>query len=167
MPHKRNPELCERVCGLARLLRGWLVASLENVALWHERDISHSSAERVILPDATTALYYMLDVMNYVLGGLEVYPRRMKENLALTRGLVFSGRVLVELAAAGAGREEAYEVVRRRARDVAAGRAKDLKTALAREPLVKKYLPGKKLSACFSVDYYLRHVDAIFKRAGL
>ncbi len=167
MPHKRNPELCERICGLARLLRGWLVAALENVALWHERDISHSSAERIIFPDATTTVYYMLDVMNYVLEGLDVYPRRMKENLAATRGLIFSGRVLVELAAAGASREEAYDVVQRQAKRVAAGRAKDLRTALAREPLVKKYLPGKKLSDCFRVEYFLRHVDDIFKRAGL
>ena len=167
MPHKRNPELCERICGLARLLRGWLVAALENVALWHERDISHSSAERIIFPDATTTVYYMLDVMNYVLEGLDVYPRRMKENLAATRGLIFSGRVLVELAAAGASREEAYDVVQRQAKRVAAGRAKDLRTALAREPLVKKYLPGKKLSDCFRVEYFLRHVDDLFKRAGL
>jgi adenylosuccinate lyase len=167
MPHKRNPELCERVCGMARLFRGWLVTALENVALWHERDISHSSAERVILPDATTALHYMLDKMNYVLEGLDVYPRRMKQNLEMTRGLIFSGRVLVELAAAGASREDAYEVVQRRARDVAGGKEKDLKTALAAEPLVKKHLPGKKLSDCFRVDYYLRHVDDIFGRADL
>ncbi len=167
MPHKRNPELCERICGLARLLRGWLVVALENVALWHERDISHSSAERIILPDATTTLYYMLDRMNYILEGLDVYPRRMKENLAATRGLIFSGRVLVELAAAGASREEAYDVVQRQAKEVAAGRAKDLRTALAREPLVKKHLPAKKLSDCFRVEYYLRHVDEIFARAGL
>jgi adenylosuccinate lyase len=167
MPHKRNPELCERICGLARLLRGWLVAALENVALWHERDISHSSAERIIFPDATTTVYYMLDVMNYVLEGLDVYPRRMKENLEATRGLIFSGRVLVELAAAGASREEAYDVVQRQAKKVAAGRAKDLRTALAREPLVKKYLPGKKLSGCFRVEYFLRHVDDIFARADM
>jgi adenylosuccinate lyase len=167
MPHKRNPELCERICGLARLLRGWLVAALENVALWHERDISHSSAERIIFPDATTTVYYMLDVTNYVMEGLDVYPRRMKENLEATRGLIFSGRVLVELAAAGASREEAYDVVQRQAKRVAAGRAKDLRTALAREPLVKKYLAGKKLSDCFRVGYFLRHVDDIFKRAGL
>ena len=167
MPHKRNPELCERVCGLARLLRGWLVPALENVALWHERDISHSSAERIIFPDATTTLYYMLDVMNYVLEGLDVYPRRMKENLESTRGLIFSGRVLVELAAAGASREEAYDVVQLQAKKVTAGRAKDLRTALARERLVKKYLPGKKLTECFRVDYFLRHVDDIFARARL
>jgi len=167
MPHKRNPELCERVCGLARLFRGWLVAALENVALWHERDISHSSAERVILPDATTALYYMLDVMNYVLEGLDVYPRRMRENLDLTRGLIFSGRILVELAAAGASREEAYDVVQRRAQDVAAGRAPSLQTALAGEPLIKQRLPGKKLAACFKLDYYFKHVDDIFARADI
>jgi adenylosuccinate lyase len=167
MPHKRNPELCERVCGLARLQRGWLVAALENVALWHERDISHSSAERVILPDSTTTLYYMLDVMNYVLDGLDVYPKRMRRNLEMTHGLIFSGRVLVELAAAGVPRDEAYDAVQRRTRDVAAGRFKNLKTALANEPLVRKYLPGKKLSDCFRVDYYLRHVNDIFKRAGV
>ncbi|MEE9456652.1 MAG: adenylosuccinate lyase [bacterium] len=167
MPHKRNPELCERICGLARLLRGWLVAALENVALWHERDISHSSAERIIFPDATTTVYYMLDVMNYVLEELDVYPRRMKENLETTRGLIFSGRVLVELAAAGASREEAYDVVQRQTKRVAAGRAKDLRTALAPERLVKKYLTGKKLSECFRVGYFLRHVDDIFARAGL
>jgi len=167
MPHKRNPELCERVCGLSRLLRGWLVTALENVALWHERDISHSSAERVILPDSTTTLYYMLDVMNYVLEGLDVYPKRMKRNLEMTHGLIFSGRVLVELAAAGAARDEAYDVVQRLARDVAAGRSKDLKTALAKERFVKKHLPRKKLAECFRVDYYLRHVDDIFERAGV
>ncbi len=167
MSHKRNPELCERICGLARLLRGWLVAALENVALWHERDISHSSAERIIFPDATTTVYYMLDVMNYVLEELDVYPRRMKENLETTRGLIFSGRVLVELAAAGASREEAYDVVQRQTKRVAAGRAKDLRTALAPERLVKKYLTGKKLSECFRVGYFLRHVDDIFARAGL
>jgi len=167
MPHKRNPELSERVCGLARLLRGYLVTALENVALWHERDISHSSAERVIFPDATITLYYMLERMNYVLGGLEVNARRMKENLGATRGLIFSGRVLVELAAAGASREEAYAVVQRCAGEVAAGRKADLKAALGREPLVRKYLPAKKLAACFDLGYYLRHVDDIFTRAGL
>jgi len=167
MPHKRNPELAERVCGLARLLRGYALAAMENVALWHERDISHSSAERLILPDATGVLYYMLDRLNYVLEGLEVYPDRMRGNLGRTRGLIFSGRVLVEMAAAGASRAEAYEVVQRRARDVAAGRAPDLQTALATEPLVRKYLPGKKLAACFELAYFLRNVDAIFARAGL
>ena len=167
MPHKRNPELSERICGLARLLRGWLVTALENVALWHERDLSHSSAERIIFPDATTTLYYMLDRMNYILEGLDVYPRRMKANLAASRGLIFSGRVLVELAAAGASREEAYDVVQRQAKKVATGRAKDLRTALAREPLVKKYLSKKRLSDCFRLEYYMRHVDDIFARAGL
>jgi len=167
MPHKRNPELSERICGLARLLRGYLATALENVALWHERDISHSSAERVILPDATTALHYMLDRMNYILAGLEVYPQRMRANLAASRGLIFSGRVLVELAAAGASREEAYECVQRCARAVSRGRARDLRAALAREPLVRKYLTAKKLAACFDLNYYFRNIDAIFKRAGV
>lgn len=166
MPHKRNPELSERICGLARLLRGYALVAMENIALWHERDISHSSAERIILPDATTALHYMLDRMNYILAGLEVYPRRMKENLAATRGLIFSGRVLVELAAAGASREEAYDCVQRCAQAVSQGDAPNLRAALAKEPLVKKFLPGKKLNECFDVDFYLRHADAIFRRAG-
>lgn len=167
MPHKRNPELSERVCGLARLLRGYALTAMENVALWHERDISHSSAERVILPDATAVLFYMLDRMNYILEGLDVYPQRMKVNLEFTRGLVFSGRVLVELAAAGASREEAYEVVQRRALEIAAGKGRDLQSALAAEPLVKKYLPGRKLAACFDAGFYLRHIDEIYKRAGI
>jgi adenylosuccinate lyase len=147
-------------------MRGYAVTALENVALWHERDISHSSAERVILPDATATLYYMLDRMHYVLEGLEVYPGRMKANLNLTRGLIFSGRVLVELAAAGATREEAYDAVQNSASDVTAGKASDLKAALARRPLVKKYLPGRKLAACFDLAHYLRHINDIYKRAG-
>jgi adenylosuccinate lyase len=115
MPHKRNPELCERVCGLARLLRGYALTSMENIALWHERDISHSSAERVILPDSCLVLDYVLSVFIYIMKGLQIYPERMKENLGLTKGLVFSQRVMLALIEKGLSREQAYKVVQRNA----------------------------------------------------
>ena len=110
MPHKRNPELSERICGLARLIRGHSVTALENVALWHERDISHSSAERIILPDATMALDYILDIATYVIGGMRVYPETMFANVEKTKGLVFSQRVMLALIDKGLSREEAYNI---------------------------------------------------------
>src|SRR5438045_6046725 len=115
MPHKRNPILSERICGMARLLRGYAVVGLENVALWHERDISHSSAERVVLPDASIALDYMLAKATSLIDTLVVYPKRMLTNLNATRGLVFSGQLLLALAQAGVAREQAYEWVQRNA----------------------------------------------------
>src|SRR2546421_5141422 len=118
MPHKRNPELCERVCGLARLLRGFAVTAMENVALWHERDISHSSTERIILPDGCTLLHYMLVLFTGIIDGLLVYPERMQENLEITHGLGFSQRVLLALVEAGLSREEAYKIVQRNAKKV-------------------------------------------------
>ena len=113
MPHKRNPELSERVCGLARLIRGHAVTALENVALWHERDISHSSAERLILPDSCMALDYIMDIFTGVINGLRVYPDRMKQNIEMTRGLVFSQRVMLALVESGLSREKAYEITQR------------------------------------------------------
>ena len=113
MPHKRNPILTENVTGLARLLRAWAGASVENVALWHERDISHSSVERVVGPDITVTLDFMLARMNSVVSGLQVYPERMRENLELTQGLIYSGALLVELAARGISREDAYSLVQK------------------------------------------------------
>src|SRR4029077_3717346 len=110
MPHKRNPELCERICGMARLLRGHAMTALDNVAVWHERDISHSSAERLILPDACIALDYMLDLLKTILDGLEVDTEAMKRNLELTRGLIFSGQVLLALVESGLARGDAYEL---------------------------------------------------------
>src|SRR5215471_8199665 len=118
MPHKRNPELCERICGLARVLRGFSVTSMENVALWHERDISHSSAERIIIPDACTLLHYMLHLFNNVMMGLQVDPERMQSNLDMTGGLVFSQRILLALIEKGVGRQEAYQIVQRNAKKV-------------------------------------------------
>jgi adenylosuccinate lyase len=113
MPHKRNPELCERVCGIARTLRGYAVTGLENVALWHERDISHSSAERIILPDATGLLDYALHIFTGVMDGLVVYPERMQRNLERTQGLIYSSKVLNALIESGLKREAAYEIVKR------------------------------------------------------
>src|SRR5207237_4787674 len=113
MPHKRNPDLAERICGLARLLRGHATAALENVALWHEREISHSSVERIVLPDATIALDYILDLTAFIIEGLEVDPARMAENLERSYGLIYSQRVLLKLTEAGLARQKAYEIVQR------------------------------------------------------
>jgi adenylosuccinate lyase len=118
MPHKRNPELCERICGLARVLRGFAVTALENVALWHERDISHSSTERIILPDGCTLLHYMLYTFTSVISGLEVDTQRMLANLNMTGGLIFSQRILLALIDKGVGRQEAYKMVQRNAKKV-------------------------------------------------
>jgi adenylosuccinate lyase len=163
MPHKRNPVVCERVAGLARLFRGYDVAALENVALWHERDISHSSVERVILPDAFTLADYMTDRLAWVIAGLSVDAARMRKNLEDSGGLVFSQRVLLALTAAGMTREDAYAVVQRNAMRAwqGDGRFADL---LAAEPDVKTRL-GEKLAECFDVAFYLQSVDALFARA--
>ena len=166
MPHKRNPELSERVCGLARLIRGHSITALENVALWHERDISHSSAERVILPDSCLALDYMLDLFTHVMRGLSVYPERMRRNLESTRGLVFSQRVLLALVEKGASRERAYDLVQRNAMrswDEEVG----FRDLLESDGDVTAYLPLDELYSLFDYGYYLRHVDDTFRRVGL
>src|SRR5438552_4443463 len=118
MPHKRNPELCERICGLARVLRGYAVTAMEDVALWHERDISHSSAERIIIPDACTLLHYMLHIFTRVMAGLEVDEERMLSNLNMTGGLIYSQRILLALVEKVVGRQEAYQMVQRNAKKV-------------------------------------------------
>lgn len=166
MPHKRNPVSCEKVCGLARILRANAMAALENVALWHERDISHSSVERVILPDSTIALDHMLSQMVRVLGGLMVNEEEMKENLELTRGLVYSQRVLLKLVEAGLSREEAYDLVQRLALK-AWDEKLELKDLLAAEEKVKKHLDEESLAAFFDPAHYLKRVDYIYKRLGL
>ena len=166
MPHKRNPELAERICGLARLLRGNAMAGLENVALWHERDISHSSVERVILPDATIALDYLLDLTTFIVEGLEVDPARMADNLEQSHGLVYSQRVLLKLTEAGLARQVAYEIVQRNAMRAWKERRSFLEL-LAQDPAVTEHLSPDELKACFDPAWYLRHVDAIFRRAGL
>jgi adenylosuccinate lyase len=166
MPHKRNPEKVERICGLARLLRGYAVTALENVALWHERDISHSSTERVILPDACLALDYMLDLFTYVMRGLLVYPENMRRNLDLTQGLVFSQRVLLALIDKGLSREEAYKLVQRNA--MRAWREQTpLLELLAVDGEVMAALERDELADIFDYGFYTKHVDETFARLGL
>ncbi len=166
MPHKRNPELSERVSGLARLLRGCALTSMENIALWHERDISHSSNERIILPDACLALDYVLALFTSVMKGLQVYPQRMKKNLELTRGLVFSQRVMLALIDKGLGRQEAYEMVQRNAMKAWKGNRNFL-TLLKADAGVKSTISPEELEKIFDYQYYLQHVDEIFQRLGL
>ncbi|MCX7912854.1 MAG: lyase family protein, partial [Dehalococcoidales bacterium] len=166
MPHKRNPELTERVCGLARLIRGFAVTSLENIALWHERDISHSSNERIILPDACFALDYILALFTGVMRNLQVYPQRMKKNLELTRGLVFSQRVMLALIDKGLSRQKAYELVQRNAMKAWKGNRSFL-NLLKADSEISDVLPAKELEAIFDYQYYLHYVDDIFARLGL
>jgi adenylosuccinate lyase len=166
MPHKRNPELCERVCGLARLLRGYAMTALDDVALWHERDISHSSAERIILPDACIALDYMLDLLRAIFDGLEVCPDVMLRNLESSRGLIYSGQVLLALVERGMARSEAYDLVQSAARRVWAGDG-DLQSGLATDPRVTDRLSPEELAALFDPNYHLRGVEVAFARLGL
>ena len=166
MPHKRNPELCERVCGQARLIRGYAVTALENQSLWHERDISHSSAERVILADATTLLDYMLNLFTGVMSGLVVYPDNMRRNLDLTLGLVFSQRVLTSLIEKGMGRDEAYKVVQGAAMRCWRERIPFV-DLLWDQAEVQAHFTQPGLETLFDYDYYLRHLDEAFARVGL
>ncbi|MGH2724293.1 MAG: adenylosuccinate lyase [Actinomycetota bacterium] len=161
MPHKRNPILCERITGLARLLRGNLQAAVENVALWHERDISHSSVERVILPDSTIALDYMLWLATFVVGELRVFPERMRANIHTAGGLVFSQPVLLALIDAGMGREQAYRIVQRAAA-AAWDEGADFRASLAANPTVRERLSEERLAAAF--EPRLEHLDAVFAR---
>ncbi len=164
MPHKRNPATAEQICGLARVVRANAQAGLENVALWHERDISHSSVERVILPDSTILLDYMLHKTTQLIETLLVYPERMRENLGLLKGLIFSGQVLLELAEKGASREEAYRWVQRNAMQVWKT-GEDFKTLIESDPDIQKYLSLDEIARAFKVNRYLKHVDEIFARA--
>ena len=166
MPHKRNPELSERVCGLARLIRGHAVTAMENVALWGERDISHSSGERIIFPDSFTALDYILDLFTGVIRDINIYPDQMMNNIESTRGVVFSQRVLLALINADMAREEAYRIVH----DCAMrswDRKEDFRELMRTETKVTDRLTLKDLDALFDYRYYIRHVDETFKRAGL
>jgi adenylosuccinate lyase len=166
MPHKRNPELCERVCGLARLLRGHAVTALDNVALWHERDISHSSNERIILPDSCIGLDYMLDLLRTIYDGLEVCPEAMTRNLEQTHGLIYSGQVLLALVQCGMSRSEAYDIVQAAARKVWAGDG-DLRSHLAADPQVSERLSAEELASLFDPNYHLRGIEVTFARLGL
>ena len=166
MPHKRNPVSAEQVCGLARLVRANAQAALENVALWGERDISHSSVERVILPDSTILLDYMLHQMIRILEGLAVYPDRMRENLERSHGLLYSQRVLLKLAEKGLPRQRAYEIVQANAL-TAWREQRSFQQLLAKDPEVTARLTSDELKECFDPAWYLRNVDAIYRRLGL
>jgi adenylosuccinate lyase len=163
MPHKRNPVGCENVSGLARVVRAHVQAALENVALWHERDISHSSVERVILPDATILCDFMLARITRILDGLLVYPERMTRNMEITRGLVYSQAVLLALTRAGLSRDEAYAIVQRNAMRTWAGEG-DFRDLLSRDDALHAVLNADQLDACFRPERYLRHVDEIYRR---
>ena len=163
MPHKRNPIGCEQIVGLARLLRGNAHAAMENIALWHERDISHSSVERVILPDSFIALDHMLRRFTRIVRGMVVYPERMRENLSRSLGVVFSGSVLLELAKKGISREQAYEWVQRNAMRAFAEKV-DFKSLLLADADVTKVLSPAEIQRTFDLDEQFKHVDDIFAR---
>jgi adenylosuccinate lyase len=163
MPHKRNPVACEQICGLARVVRSYSQAALEDVALWHERDISHSSVERVILPDATILADYMLVRMTDILSGLRVFPERMRQNLDLTGGLVFSGQLLLDLVEAGAPRNEAYQWVQAHAMS-AWEEGGNFRDRVSADPIITKYLDAAKLERAFDLQRHLHAVDDIFRR---
>lgn len=166
MPHKRNPVICERICGLARILRGNALAGIENIALWHERDISHSSVERIILPDSSILLDYMLQKMTEVVEDLLVYPENMLKNLVKTGGLIFSQRVLTKLMQKGLKRMSAYELVQRNA--LATWKeGTNFQANLLKDAALRKVLSEKQVKECFSLDYYLRNINNIFKRIGI
>jgi adenylosuccinate lyase len=163
MPHKKNPIVSEQICGLARVVRSNVQAGFEDIALWHERDISHSSVERVILPDSTILTDYLLDKTTNLVDTMFVYPERMRRNLDQTKGLVFSGQLLLDLAAAGMLREQAYAVVQKLAME-AWDNESDFRAAIEADPEIGKLVSKAKLAETFSVERQLKHVDAIFQR---
>jgi adenylosuccinate lyase len=166
MPHKRNPVVCERICGLVRVVRGNLLAGLENIPLWDERDISHSSTERIIIPDSSILVDYLLHKFREVIEGLRVYPAKMKDNLAQTKGLIFSEKVLLELIKKGLSRKSAYRLVQRNA-----FRAKEedlaFKDSLLKDKEITKHLTTREIESCFDYKYYLRNIRKIYRRLGI
>jgi adenylosuccinate lyase len=163
MPHKRNPIVCEQICGLARVVRSNSQAAFENVALWHERDISHSSVERIILPDSTILIDYLLSKTIWLISGLRVNAERMSRNVNSTKGLIFSGQLLLDLAAAGMLREDAYRLVQRHAMESWEAES-DFRAAIAADPQIASYLTHEQLDQTFSLNRQLQNVDAIFRR---
>jgi len=166
MPHKKNPIICERITGLARVLRGNATVAIENVALWHERDISHSSVERIIVADSTILLDYMLDKMTVLVEKLVVNKEKMLKNIGMTKGLVYSQHMMLELIRKGATRMEAYDIVQAIALSVYE-QDEDFKNLSRKNKDVKKYLTEKEIEECFDLEYHLRHVDTVFKNIGL
>jgi adenylosuccinate lyase len=163
MPHKKNPIVCEQICGLARVVRSNVQAAFEDVALWHERDISHSSVERVILPDSTILTDYLLSKAKWLIEGMRVFPERMLANLNSTRGLIFSGQLLLDLAEAGMLREDAYRIVQLHAMRAWETGA-NFTTNVESDPAIQRYLQPAQLEQTFSLDRQLRHIDRIFDR---
>ena len=163
MPHKRNPVTSEQICGLARVVRANVQAAFENIALWHERDISHSSVERVILPDSTILTDYLLEKTTRLVDQMLVYPERMRRNLDMTRGLVFSGQLLLDLAAAGMLREDAYRIVQAHAMR-AWEEEGDFRAAVEADPEIRAALTPAQVAEAFSLERQLRNVDKIFQR---
>jgi adenylosuccinate lyase len=163
MPHKRNPVGCEQVTGLARLVRSNALAALENVALWHERDISHSSAERVIVPDSFLALDHMLRRFTEIVRGMTVNTDRMRANLESGKGLVFSGQLLLDLTARGTSREEAYRMVQAHAME-AWRSGGDFRRLVSEDPAIRAVLKDEEIADVFRLERYLLHVDAVFAR---
>ena len=163
MPHKRNPVTCEQICGLARVVRGNLNPALEDIALWHERDISHSSVERVILADSAILTDYLLAKTVWLIDGMRVYPERMRQNLESTHGLIFSGQLLLDLAAAGMLREQAYRVIQGHAMHAWENEG-NFRASVESDKEVLSYLSLEQIQKAFSVGRYLLHVDQIFAR---
>lgn len=163
MPHKRNPVVAENLCGLARLLRGYLISALENIPLWHERDISHSSVERVILPDATILLDFMLSRLKELLQGMRVYPSRMYQNLLMTKGLIFSEALMLKLIKKGFLRKEAYGIVQRNALK-AWEKGEDFKDLIKKDQQVKALLSEDEIEECFSLTKHLEHINFVFDK---
>src|SRR5437870_6975639 len=163
MPHKRNPIVSENLCGLARLVRANSLAALENVALWHERDISHSSVERVIIPDSTILVDYLLEKTAKLIETMFVYPERMQENLDLLKGLIYSGQLLLDLVEKGAAREESYRWVQRNAMQIWKTR-EDFRALVERDPDITRFLSRNEIGRAFSIKRQLRHVDTVFRR---
>ena len=166
MPHKKNPITCERITGLARVLRGNATAAIENVALWHERDISHSSVERIVLPDSTILLDYMLDKMKTLISELIVNEDKMLENMEVSKGLVYSQHVMLELIKKGATRMAAYDIVQKAALE-AHESGRHFKGLLLKDDAIKEYMTDEEIEQCFDLSYHLRHVDKIFKNIGI
>lgn len=163
MPHKRNPIICERVCGLSRVVRANAIAAMENVNLWNERDISHSSAERIIIPDSNILIDYMLQKFTNLITNLNIYPEHMKQNLEKTKGLIFSQKIMLELTERGLSREEAYKMVQSISMQVWQGQA-DFKALLLENAEVGQYLTKLEIEECFDYQTYLRNIDIIFTR---
>jgi adenylosuccinate lyase len=163
MPHKRNPIICERVCGLSRVVRANAIAAMENINLWNERDISHSSAERIIIPDSNILIDYMLQKFTNLITNLNIYPEHMKQNLEKTKGLIFSQKIMLELTKRGLSREEAYKMVQRISMQVWQGQD-DFKALLLENAEVGQYLTKLEIEECFDYQTYLRNIDIIFTR---